>query len=98
MDDTGRVPRASGQQPDGPPQNPHRAGEESNRVQPHTHAHRGSHHWMMIACCIPMIVLAIALVTSGTANAGALAIALLCTLAMALMMVGMGGSGGHHGR
>ena len=52
--------------------------------------HGGSHGWMMIACCIPMLVIAVALVASGTARPGFLVAALVCTGAMALMMGGMG--------
>ena len=51
--------------------------------------HRG-HDWMMIACCIPMLVIAIALVATGVASPGFLVVALACTAMMALMMRGMG--------
>jgi hypothetical protein len=44
-----------------------------------------------------MLVIAVALVASGTAGAGAIVVALGCTLMMALMMGGMGGMGGHGG-
>ena len=98
MTDAGRAPRASGQPPEGPAQHQRNARDGSYRGQQRPGAHRGPHRWMMIACCIPMVVLAIALVASGTANAGALVIALLCTLAMALMLGGLGGSGGPHGQ
>ena len=50
----------------------------------------GGHSWMMIACCIPMLVIAIALVASGAASPGFLIAALVCTAAMAFMMRGMG--------
>jgi hypothetical protein len=53
----------------------------------------GGHSWMMIACCIPMIVIAIALVAAGVASPGLLFAAVACTAMMALMMRGM-----HHGR
>ena len=46
---------------------------------------------MMIACCVPMLVIVIALVASGTLGAGALLLALGCTLLMVLMMGGMKG-------
>lgn len=52
--------------------------------------HKG-HNWMMIACCVPMLIIVIALVASGTLGAGALLLALGCTLLMVLMMVGMNG-------
>lgn len=51
--------------------------------------HAGSHHWMMLACCIPMVVIAIALVATRTVGVGFLLIALACTAMMALMMRGM---------
>ena len=57
--------------------------------------HHGSHHghgWMMIACCIPMLAIAIALVATGVAGPGFLVVALLCTAMMALMMRGMHGA------
>jgi hypothetical protein len=48
---------------------------------------------MMIACCIPMLVIAGALVLTGVANGGAILFALACTAMMALMMAGMGHGG-----
>jgi hypothetical protein len=53
----------------------------------------GGHSWMMIACCIPMLVIAVALVASGVASSGLLVGAVACTFMMAMMMRGM--SGGH---
>jgi len=68
--------------------------------QPHAHpagGHRaaghGGHSWMMIACCIPMIVIAIALVATGVASPGFLLVAIMCTAMMALMMLGVGHDG-----
>ena len=52
--------------------------------------HGGGHRWMMIACCVPMLLIAVALVVSGVAGAGFIVIALACTAMMALMMAGMG--------
>ena len=56
---------------------------------------RGGHGWMMIACCIPMLVIAVILVATGAASPAFLAIAVGCTLMMALMIRGMshGGDG-----
>ncbi|MEX2106190.1 MAG: hypothetical protein WD810_04760 [Solirubrobacterales bacterium] len=51
--------------------------------------HGGHGHWMMIACCIPMLVIAIALVATGVVGAGFIVVALMCTAMMALMMMGM---------
>jgi len=55
----------------------------------------GHGHWMMVACCIPMIVIAIVLVATGVAGAGFIFAAIMCTAMMAMMMRGMSGSGGH---
>lgn len=52
---------------------------------------RGGHGWMMMVCCIPMLVLAGVLVATGVASAGFLMVALGCTAMMALMMRGMSG-------
>jgi hypothetical protein len=64
--------------------------------QPHTHpeagpqGHRGgAHGWMMIACCIPMLVIAGALVLTGVVSPGFILVAVACTAMMALMMRGM---------
>jgi hypothetical protein len=46
---------------------------------------------MMLACCVPMLLIAFALVASGTAGAGAIFFALLCTAMMAAMMFAMPG-------
>lgn len=48
---------------------------------------------MMIICCIPMLVIALALVASGVASAGFLLLAVGCTVMMALMMRAMGDRG-----
>lgn len=51
--------------------------------------HKG-HGWMMIACCVPMLAVAIALVATGVVSSGFLVAAVVCTVMMALMMRGMG--------
>ena len=53
------------------------------------HGGHGGHGWMMIACCVPMLVIAVALVAAGVVNAGFLVFALICTAPMALMVRGM---------
>ena len=60
----------------------------------HGHNHdqqggHGGHHWMMVACCIPMLVIAIVLVATGVAGVGFIFVALMCTAMMAMMMRGM---------
>lgn len=47
----------------------------------------------MIACCVPMIAITIALVGAGVLSAGFLLAAIACTAMMALMVRGM--SDGH---
>lgn len=49
---------------------------------------------MMLICCIPMLVIAVALVAVGAVGPGFLFTALLCTAMMALMMRGMNHAGG----
>jgi hypothetical protein len=44
---------------------------------------------MMIACCIPMLVIAIVLVATGVAGPGFIVAAVMCTVMMAMMMGGM---------
>ncbi|MDV6245393.1 MULTISPECIES: hypothetical protein [Rhodococcus] len=46
---------------------------------------------MMIACCIPMLIVAVALIASGTVGIGSLVFALACLGMMAVMMFSMGG-------
>ena len=59
-----------------------------------TSRHGGHSHWLMIACCIPMLVIAVALVATGVAGPGFIVAAIACTAMMALMMRGMShGSG-----
>jgi hypothetical protein len=57
----------------------------------------GGHGWMMIACCIPMLAIAIALVATGIVGVGFIFIALACTAMMAVMMRGMSHGDGDDG-
>jgi hypothetical protein len=59
------------------------------------HGGKGGHGWMMIACCIPMLIIAIVLVATNVVNVGFLFLALMCTAMMAMMMRGMSSGGGH---
>ena len=61
------------------------------------HGGHGGHGWMMIACCIPMLVIAVVLVATGVASPAFLVVAVGCTLMMAMMMGGMS-HGGRDGR
>jgi hypothetical protein len=63
---------------------------------PQNHAGHGGHRWMMLACCVPMLVIAIVLVATGVVGSGFIVVALACTAMMAMMMRGMGGSGHDH--
>lgn len=67
------------------PRDNHRHPSEEHAPTGH-----GAHGLMMIACCIPMLVIAIVLVATGVVSASFLIFALACTAMMALMMRGMG--------
>jgi hypothetical protein len=53
--------------------------------QSETGGHHG-HSWMMIACCIPMILIAVVLVTTGVVSASFLFYAVACLGMMFAMM------------
>ena len=53
--------------------------------------HGRGHGLMMLACCVPMLLIAVALVASGVAGAGAIFFALFCAVMMAAMMFAMPG-------
>ena len=68
--------------------------DHSSRPE-HGSGHGGHSHWTMIACCIPMLAIAIVLAATGVVGAGVILAALACTLMMAMMMIGMShGDGG----
>ena len=69
---------------------------QTNPRQPGGHSGGRGHGWMMIACCIPMVAIAVILVATGVASPGFLFVALGCTAMMALMMGGMHGSSDDH--
>lgn len=58
------------------------------------HGHSG-HRLMMIACCIPMLVIVGVLVATGVVGSGAILYAFVCLGAMAVMMFAMPGDGHH---
>lgn len=64
---------------------------DQSRLDPHTGHGRfgGGHSWMMIVCCIPMMVIAVVLVATGVVGVGFVLVALVCVAVMALMMRGM---------
>ena len=55
----------------------------------------GGHGWMMMLCCIPMLVIAVVLVATGVAGAGFIFVAIMCTAMMWMMMSAMSGGSGH---
>jgi len=57
-----------------------------NKTDARTTQRGGGHSWMMIACCIPMLIIAVALVATGVVGVGFLAFAVGCTVMMAMMM------------
>jgi Flp pilus assembly protein TadB len=69
------------------------ATQAREQEQAGDHGH-GGHGWMMIACCIPMLVIAGVLVATSVASPAFLIAAIGCTLMMAMMMRGMGHGGG----
>ena len=60
-----------------------------------TSRRHGGHRLMMIACCIPMLVIAGILVGTGVAGTGAVLFAVVCLGAMTLMMFAMPGRHDH---
>jgi hypothetical protein len=67
------------------------AGDHGSNAR---HGGHGGHGWMMIACCIPMLAIAVILVATGAASPTLLFGAIGCTLMMAMMMRGMSHGGG----
>ncbi|MGV9937273.1 hypothetical protein ACWDY4_43395 [Streptomyces olivaceoviridis] len=53
-----------------------------------TPSRHGGHGWMMIACCVPMVVIAVVLVATGVVSPGFLVAGVMCVAMMALMMRG----------
>ncbi len=79
------------------PEQPEKAGvgdPEADRssLEEKQSGHRGHSRWMMVACCIPMLVIAALLVAAG-AGTGFLIIAIACTVMMTAMMFGMSKGG-----
>lgn len=76
---------------------PHEPGHMTHATPQEGAGHRHGHRLMMIACCVPMLVIAVALVATGVASPGFLIVAIGCTVMMAVMMAGMGHGTGHQG-
>lgn len=58
----------------------------TNAPEQHEMGGHGGHSWMMIACCIPMILIAVVLVATGVVSAGFLVYAVACLGMMFVMM------------
>lgn len=56
---------------------------------------RSGHRWMMLACCVPMLVLVGVLLVTGVAGTGVIVFGALCVAMMGLMMFAMPGGHGH---
>lgn len=54
------------------------------------HGGPGRHTLLMIACCIPIVALAVLLVATGAAGPGVFLVALACLVMMGAMMFMMG--------
>jgi hypothetical protein len=70
---------------------PQHTHDDSLEQKPAPHNH-GGHSWLMIACCIPMLIIAVALVATDVVSSGFLIIAIACTTMMAVMMRAMHGN------
>ena len=64
--------------------------QDTDHPSPGGHGGHGGHSWMMIVCCIPMLIIAIVLVAAGIASPGFIVAAVGCTAMMVLMMRAMG--------
>lgn len=53
--------------------------------------HGGKHSWLMMACCVPMLVIVVVLAATGVVGWPFLLYALGCTAMMFFMMRGMHG-------
>lgn len=54
-------------------------------------SHGMRHGLLMLACCVPMLLVVAVLVATGVAGSGPIVFALLCIAMMAAMMFGMPG-------
>lgn len=71
---------------------------DEHQAQEGERKHGGHGRWLMMVCCVPMLVIAIVLVATGVAGAGFIFAAVMCTAMMAMMMGAMShGDGGEQG-
>ncbi|NMM22524.1 MAG: hypothetical protein HHJ11_03305 [Phycicoccus sp.] len=88
-------PPSSPQRKDAPLHQPDGREPDSDEGLGTSRRGHGGHRLMMIACCIPMLVIVGILVGTGAAGSGAILFALICLGAMALMMFAMPGRHNH---
>jgi len=69
--------------------------KQPTNPKPAGHGGHGGHGLMMIACCIPMLILAVILVAIGAVSPNFLLVAIACTAMMALMMRALRGDSGN---
>jgi hypothetical protein len=60
-----------------------------------SHGAHAGHGWMMLACCVPMLLIIVVLVATGVASVGLFVWAALCIGMMAMMMKMMGHGDGN---
>lgn len=65
----------------------------SNELEESPTGAHGGHNWMMMACCVPMIIISLALVVTGVVSVAFLLYAVACLLMMGAMMKMMDHSG-----
>lgn len=87
-----------GTPPDPPPESgsdhSHVDGPQGlQRPDDSTQTGHSGHRWMMLACCVPMLIIVAALIVTGVAGTGAIIFAAVCVGMMALMMAMPGGHG-----
>ncbi len=61
----------------------------TNAPEQHEMGGHGGHSWMMIACCIPMMLIAVVLVATGVVSPVLLVYAVACLGMMLVMMKSM---------
>ena len=72
-----------------------RHSQQDHDHQGHEQEGGKSHRWLMVVCCIPMLIIVGVLVATGVAGTGAVLFAVICLGMMALMMFAMPGGHDH---
>jgi hypothetical protein len=92
---TGRPQPSSSNHASGEPVHHHDGHQHPDEDAATGHRGHGGHRLMMIACCIPMLVIVGILVATGVAGTGAIVFAAICLAVMAAMMFAMPGRHDH---